>query len=306
MQTRSLIFPFLIVSLLLHAAILLAMKHIPLSIRLSTKTLSPAVVHPVVLLPPEPPAEPPFGEKQNTGLALNAMEAPVPQQTSRYAPVEQAMLSTDPVGQQSDISEESPSSVVEIPPPEPSEPSFQPPVEPPKLPAVSPVVPEEPVALASAQPSPHASSSTPARPSPSDTKPVSQPFSPPQIQTNTSGDPAPLSDRDSDAFGPSVSLEIVAGRVQPRSGRQLKFKRPRLNLAGFVDTAVISLPARALLEIEIDDTGTPRRVWIKRSTGSSSIDRAIELAAYESWFEPVRALEHASRKERFEMNITLH
>ncbi|GIW75362.1 MAG: hypothetical protein KatS3mg104_0425 [Phycisphaerae bacterium] len=306
MQQRSLIFPFLVVSLVLHAALILTMRHIPLNVRLQIPTHSDPAVHPVVLLSPEPlPEETRFGEHENTGLAMNALDAPVPQQTSRYAPVEQAMLSTDPVGQTTETPEETPSPV-EISPIRPSEPSSRPPVESLQTTVVTPVPPEATEEVAEA---PSLARSSPTMPAPdvtSDATKVSEPSVPSAQQNRSSGDPAPLSDRDSDVFGPSVSLEIVAGRVQPRSGRQLKFKRPRLNLAGFVDTAVISLPARALLEIEIDDTGTPRKVWIKRSTGSTSIDRAIELAAYESWFEPVRALELANRKERFEMSLTLH
>lgn len=315
MRSRWIIFLCILVSLLLHAGFLLASRQIDIRIPLPPPPTPKAEPDRIVeLLPPDPPPQPQdrIGEQEDKGRAINQLDAPAPQQTSRQSPTEQAMLSTDPIGEDPDA------------PDSPPEPAPQPEAEQatPKAPKEASVAQEsssEKLPEDAASDQQQAKSETPAE---ADAKPeqlamaappspepaldkVSTPKAAPP-QPKPAGDPAPQSDRESDAFGPSLSLEVVAGKVEAQAGRQVKFTRPRVNLAGFVDTAVIALPARAKMLIEIDDTGTPRRVTITRSTGSSSIDRAIELAAYKSWFEPINALKRTDKREKFDFSVTLH
>lgn len=102
------------------------------------------------------------------------------------------------------------------------------------------------------------------------------------------GRPAEHTDRDSDLFAKETSIEYRDGRVVAQSGREIKFARPRDNLAAIVDTATIPFPAILTMRIRVDEQGRVRNVRIVHSTGSSSLDRVYELATYESWFEPLK------------------
>jgi hypothetical protein len=318
MRSRWIILVCVLVSLLLHVVALLASMKVDVTVVLPKPEPKPKPERLVILLPPDPPPPPEpidrIGEEEDKGKAINELEAPVEQRTSRELPTEQAMLSTDPVGEEPD--EPTPEEPLEpAPKPEPEQAAPKAPQEAPKpQQAASQKLPEaKDSEQAQAQSETPAEDDTtpeqlamasPPSPEPAEDKQSTPPAAPPAPKPV--GDPAPEADRDSDAFSPSVSLDIVAGSVEARSGRQVKFTRPRVNLAGFVDTAVIPLPARAKMQIEIDDTGTPRRVTITRSTGSSSIDRAIELAAYQSWFEPINSLTRRDRREKFDFTLSLH
>lgn len=314
MRSRWIILLCILASLVLHAAILVASRGVYVGVVVPKPTPKPPPDREniVQLLPPDPPPpEERLGEDEDKGKATNALDAPVPQETSRESPSEQAMLSTDPVGEDPD----QPDAPEPAPQPEPEQAAPAAPSEA----AVAQEASSEKLPENVASDRQQAESETPAEadkqpdqiaiavppsPEPAEEKVTTPKAAPPQPKP--AGDPAPQADRDSDAFGPSLSARIVAGKVEAQSGRQVKLTRPRVNLAGFVDTAVIALPARAEMVIEIDDTGTPRRVTITHSTGSSSIDRAIELATYKSWFEPLKAKNNADKREKFEFALTLH
>jgi hypothetical protein len=102
------------------------------------------------------------------------------------------------------------------------------------------------------------------------------------------GTPAPQGESDSDAFSSSPgSIEFRGGKVVARLGRQHRITRPRINLAGLVDT--VSLHQLALvMELRIDTTGNVVAARIVQSSGSDQIDQACRLAAYEWWFEPLK------------------
>lgn len=268
--------------------------------------------------PPPPPPEERFGEKEDRGQAINELDAPEPAQ-SREAETEQAMLSRDPAGENGE--REAPQAPVEPQPvePNPSDPTTvdRPPA--PELLAAAPKPAEKPKVDQSDNPitpseteapDPDESSETlasaPVAPMIAEQVEESKPEAKPAEPTKAPGDPAPESDRDSDAFGPAAAVELRAGKVSARAGRQFKFARPQHNLAGYVDAATINFPATIHLSVEIDQSGSPRRVIVTRSSGSPSIDRAIELAAYESWFEPVKAKTNSTGREQFDFGIILH
>ena len=102
------------------------------------------------------------------------------------------------------------------------------------------------------------------------------------------GQERPHSDTDSDLFSEELDIEMRAGRLVARSGREVKFASPRINLAARADAVTINFPVRLRLRIEVDETGTVRRVTLLNSSGSASIDRAIELSVYETWIEPAK------------------
>lgn len=266
--------------------------------------------------PPPPPPEEQFGEKEAKGLAVNTLEAPEPQSTPRIAETEQAMLSRDPAG---DSGEPKPPEPAPQPEPQPTPPTTidRPPA--PQLAASAPKPAEEPTVAKSDNPVPdhktkapdpdtstEALASAPQAPQIAEQVEQRAQQTPPSEPSKAPGDPAPLSDRDSDAFGPAAAVELRAGKVMARAGRQFKFARPQHNLAGYVDAATIEFPATINLSIEIDVSGSPRRVIVTRSSGSSSIDRAVELAAYESWFEPIKAKLNTSGREQFDFGVVLH
>jgi hypothetical protein len=108
----------------------------------------------------------------------------------------------------------------------------------------------------------------------------------PEAPAVARGQDRPQSDTDSDLFAEEIDVELRGGKLVARSGREVKFARPRLNLAAIVDTATIRFPLRIKVRFEIDDAGTVRKVTLLNSSGSPSVDRAIELSVYDSWVQP--------------------
>lgn len=102
---------------------------------------------------------------------------------------------------------------------------------------------------------------------------------------NSAGGKASTSD--SDAFSTEGSAEFRPGRVKAAFGRRVKTVRPKLSLAGQFDLLGNVVP-QVELRVRVDDTGTVRHVSVEKSSGSSQIDEACQLAMYEWWFEPPR------------------
>ncbi|HEY0007691.1 MAG TPA: hypothetical protein VGB55_03115, partial [Tepidisphaeraceae bacterium] len=137
-------------------------------------------------------------------------------------------------------------------------------------------------------------------------KPSEKPVDPREpTAAGTAGKPMESTDRESDAFSQTPSVEMRNGRVVARKGREFKLSRPRENLYAFVDGATLSLPVSMVFRLRVDDTGRVRNAVTVRSSGSASLDRAFELAMYESWFEPRKNREGRAVGDEFEFPITL-
>lgn len=104
------------------------------------------------------------------------------------------------------------------------------------------------------------------------------------------GDPAPMSESDSDPFSRIGSAEFRPGKVDVKLGRKFKITRPRLLLAGRNALLAFRFPS-LVLKIDIDETGKVTAVDVLRSSGSNEIDQPCQLAAYDWWFEPSRNAE---------------
>jgi TonB family protein len=117
----------------------------------------------------------------------------------------------------------------------------------------------------------------PASPSPT---PQSAPHAAP-------GRPIEQADRDSDLFAQRTAVDAKAGRMIARNGRGFKFTRPKVNLATYVDSAMISFPVIIDMLVRVDPAGRVQDVTVLRSTGAAGIDRAIVLAMYESSFDVI-------------------
>ena len=115
----------------------------------------------------------------------------------------------------------------------------------------------------------------------------------------------PHSDRDSDPFAKQLSVDFKRGRVAARGGREIKFSKPRQNLASMVEAAEIAFPVQIRFKVAVDATGHVRRADITRSSGSPSIDRAFLLATYDSWFEPATSAQGKPVADEIEFNINL-
>jgi TonB family protein len=127
-------------------------------------------------------------------------------------------------------------------------------------------------------------------------QPAVAPSNPPSVNSSTgapgrpgapapSADPAPQGESESDPFASIGAAEFRPGKTNVRFGRKHRITRPRIDLAGIVD----SLSLRDIdvtLQLRIDATGNVDRVRIVKSSGSASIDQACRLEAYHWWFEP--------------------
>ncbi|MGN6507361.1 MAG: hypothetical protein ACTHM6_17530, partial [Tepidisphaeraceae bacterium] len=145
----------------------------------------------------------------------------------------------------------------------------------------------------------------PQPPTPQPPTPQAPSEQPPQ-RPSDGGKPMQHSDRDRDLFAKEAGMEFKNGRVSSRTGRVVKFARPRENLAAIMDTAAIEFPAIIKMSITIDATGHPRNVVILHGTGSGSIDRVFELATYSSWFEPPKDAAGRPQPDAFVFSIVLN
>jgi hypothetical protein len=105
-------------------------------------------------------------------------------------------------------------------------------------------------------------------------------------QTGSPGQERPQSDTDSDLFAETIDVEMRAGKLSARQGRDVKLASPKFNLAMMGDARLIAYPISGVFELSIDETGAVRKVTIIKSTGSAVFDRAFELSFYEAWVQP--------------------
>ncbi|MDB5325465.1 MAG: hypothetical protein JWM57_1034 [Phycisphaerales bacterium] len=293
-------------SIVVHAAIFETARHYAGgggAVYHSSKKSKTAQPEPILLLPTPPPPKELFGDKNGGGNAINSSPGDEPQSAPLSRP-DQAAMTRDPTGN-------GPMAAANPSPPKPlSQPLTPPPA----------IVPTPPLSRAPAfrkppKPTPQPPKEAPPAEQPQPEHPQS-PQQPPSPQTppapptdatpaKVGGTPMPHSDRDSDPFAKEVSVEFKRGRVVARKGREIKFAKPRTNLSQMVEAAEIAFPARLQLKIAIDETGHVRRVDILRGTGSSSIDRAFLLAAYESWFEPAKDSQGRPIADDFEFTLSI-
>jgi TonB family protein len=100
-------------------------------------------------------------------------------------------------------------------------------------------------------------------------------------------DPAPMSDSEIDPFSEMGSATFRAGKVEARTGRQVRTSRPRLSLGARYELLKWADP-QVILKVKIDASGNVTSVDVLRSSGSSDLDLACQQAMYEWWIEPPR------------------
>lgn len=105
-------------------------------------------------------------------------------------------------------------------------------------------------------------------------------------QNGSPGQERPQSDTDSDLFAETIDVEMRAGKLSARQGREVKLASPKFNLAMMGDARLIRFPITGVFQLRIDETGAVRKVTILKSTGSAVFDRSIELSLYEAWVQP--------------------
>ena len=98
-------------------------------------------------------------------------------------------------------------------------------------------------------------------------------------------DPAPDTGLESDPFAKIPGVEFRSGKVEARSGRQIKPIRPRLTEAGMRDLLAQQFPT-VLAKVRIDKTGKVVDVHIVRGSGSEAVDMPVYRALWGWWFEP--------------------
>jgi TonB family protein len=90
---------------------------------------------------------------------------------------------------------------------------------------------------------------------------------------------------ESDPFAKIPGVQFRNGKVDARSGRQVKPVRPRLTEAARRDLLSLQFPT-ILLKVKIDDTGKVQDVKVLRGSGSEAVDMPVYRAMWQWWFEP--------------------
>ncbi len=102
--------------------------------------------------------------------------------------------------------------------------------------------------------------------------------------TPSEPDPAPQGETDADPFAEAEGISLVGG-VKARKGREIKFSRPRVDLAFRAEfTRLVNRKMRVGFRIKTDEEGWPRNVEIVQSSGSADIDESLRMALFDSWF----------------------
>jgi TonB family protein len=110
------------------------------------------------------------------------------------------------------------------------------------------------------------------------------------------GDPAPMSESESDAFSRIGSINVKNGKVEARLGRSFKSVKPRLSLKGELDAISIAKPI-VEMKVLVDETGKVIDVKVLRSSGSNEIDLPTTTAMYKWWIEPARDKQGKAMKD---------
>jgi TonB family protein len=98
-------------------------------------------------------------------------------------------------------------------------------------------------------------------------------------------DPAPDTGLESDPFAKIPAVDFRNGKVEARSGRQVKPIRPQLSEAGRRDLLALQFPT-VTYKVRIDKTGKVTDVSVVHSSGSEAIDMPVYRALWNWWFEP--------------------
>lgn len=281
-----------------HAAVLAASARVwertKLAVIVPTVDRSPtiAATPPVVAIKPPPPPET-LGERDGQGEAISRVDAPETTKAPTPRDFEQAWTRQQPIPlppppsavaearqaqaaepeKKREASSMGPMSVIStigMKPATPAKPEASSPAAPPVRPepeTTSDGKAERP-AESSTPPQPMAKASTPAPPAPA-----------------ADPDPAEQGPSDLDAFAKEESVSFTRGGMEARGGREVKLKRPRVDLSFMADATRLTGDAFAVtMMIETDPTGHPSRVDVIDSSDSAIIDDAVRLAMYDSWF----------------------
>jgi TonB family protein len=121
-------------------------------------------------------------------------------------------------------------------------------------------------------------------------------FAPTEQVARGGGDPAPMSESESDAFSRTGTIVVKNGKVDARLGRNFKSVRPRLSLKAEIDAISVQRPV-VEMKIYLDETGKVTDVKVLRSSGSNEIDLPTTTAMYQWWIEPGKDKEGKAIKD---------
>ena len=306
-----------VASLLLHAAVLSSFRSIKLHAGFGDVPVEHYEEMTVVFDPTDrandPANEFPVGEVGAKGYASH--KTPGDRTAlAREAPVDQAALSLDPVGPEPRPETPSPDAgtssadtsapPILLPPPRVLVAKLQPLVEsiPARLAALLPA-PDMPNQGAVEMPPPFevvAMAPEVDVPAP----PSTAPAPPPGASPPGHADPAPLSDSESDAFSVLGSATFVNGELRVRAGRKIRSRRPKIGLAGKVDS-YLSRP-EVTLRVSTDAAGNVTNVEVVKSSGSNEIDQPCRVSMYDWWFEPKKDAAGKPVPDVFNFTIGFH
>jgi TonB family protein len=225
-----------------------------------------------------------FGKADGAGNAANAMDLDR-EMLGRQAPSVQAFLSKDPAGP-GKVGVEPTMNVL----PEGDEGAaasareVQAPAEPlPRQPAVMPSAPDvQSIGTDSSLvdfAAPYRKVQPPVK------KPVAKAAGGNPGSNAPAADPAPMTDSESDAFRETGSVEVSAGKVDARLGREVKTVRPRLSYVAY--TELYATQSRSMrVRLHLDSAGKVTKLDIVKSSGSETADQEAKLALYKWEFDP--------------------
>ena len=251
--------------------------------RYAVASLRPTTGQPLIVVSPpeeiptpvEPKPDPQFGEKDGEGESISTLDLPEPAQSPKPHEFEQAWTSRLPsvstLAQEEQSAKKSTALV-------PSGLSTD-------LPAMSPRTigkgDSKVEAIESDRPvDEKASDGKTTDGMQDDREGDAKPAQPTAAET----DPAPRGESDLDQFADAEGISLLGG-TKARKGRELKFARPRVDLAfRAAFTRLSDGKMFVAFRITTDEKGSPRNVEILHSSGSEDIDDSLRLAVYSSWF----------------------
>lgn len=253
------------------------------------ESLEPLVEIPEPPLPIIPPEMDQLGELDGTGTALDTIEFPDPQQANQIG-AEQAAL-TQAISTQRRSSETNSSSLGPVRKRQQFKPTT--PSKPIDLPDENPQAEtgidqpsDQPDAVDSKQTEGADNGQTEADQS-ENSSDQADATSSNQVESNNTESVGPdfnASDQDSDPFSAEQAYEFRPGGTRARGGRDVKMKRPNVDLQFRADVTRLGTPIGILTEITIDKDSKPIDVVIIKSSGSQAIDDSVRLAIFRSTF----------------------
>ncbi len=225
--------------------------------------------------PVVPESELHFGEKEGEGRSINSLDLPDQARSERVYDVAQAWTTRKPaVATESQPEQQSKQAAALVPSGMATE-----------LPAMS----KQAIGKGESQTTVAPPDDRPREKTASDGKSKEGTTGEDQLQKKAAAesgevDPAPQGMSDSDQFAEAEGVSLVGG-MKARKGRELRFARPRVDLAfRSAYTRVVNEGSFVAFRITTDDKGHARNVILLHSSGSSDIDDSLRLAVYESWF----------------------